>query len=175
MCTKRCRSMIVFATATVCTANLGCAVFECKGLWPAHIARLDGDRTIHLEEYVQYNAALRGPRYNFAELTLAVVPENATSEAPVCKGGVCRPGGSIVCVIARRGAEDWKDLKQFKFGQLEARSDSARDKVWIVDRDASRVVATLDCGTGATTGPDDQPPAWAAVDGGARLEPIKSD
>jgi len=167
--------MIVFAMATVCLANLGCALFECKALWPAHKAQLDDDRTICLDQYVQYNAALRGPRYNFVELTLAVVPEEETSEAPVCKGGVCRRGGSIAHIVARRGGEDCKGLKHFEFGQLEARSNSARDKVWIIDLDASRVVATVDCASGTTTGPDDQSPPWATLDGGVRLEPIKSD
>jgi hypothetical protein len=175
MSTKTCRLMIVFATAAICVTNLGCAAFECKGLWPAHKARLDDDRTIHLDEYVQYNAVLRGPRYNFAELTLVVVPEEQTSEVPACKGGLRRPGGSIVHTVARRGAKDSKSLEQFKFGRLEARSNTARDRVWFIDTDASRVVATLDCGTGATTGPDDQPPPWATLDGGVRLEPIKPD
>jgi hypothetical protein len=172
---KTCRLLIIFATATVCAANLGCAAFESSADWPVYQAVLDDSRTVRLGEYVQYSAALRGPRYNFAELTLAVVPDKATSEAPVCKGGICRRGGSVAHVVARRGAEQRKDLREFKFGQLEARSDVARDKVWFIDTDASRVIATLDRETGATTGPDEQPPPWATLTGGVRLEPVKSD
>lgn len=56
------------------------------------------------------------------------------------------------------------------FGEIEVRTDESGRRVWFVDVAAQRVVATLDRDTRATTGPDDEPPAWAAVDGGVLLE-----
>jgi hypothetical protein len=160
MCAKTCR-MIVFATATICLTNLGCAVFECKGLWPAHKAVLDESRTVRLAYYVQHNMVLRGPQHNYAELSLFV---EADKEGPMAGGVVARRGSTLGCQV-----------NSFQLGELEARADDARERVWLVDKDAKRVVASLDCGTGATTGPDDRPPPWATLDAGVRLEPIKPD
>ncbi|MFQ5807954.1 MAG: hypothetical protein ACE5I3_16030 [Phycisphaerae bacterium] len=167
--------LMIFGISASCAANPGCAVFECKGRFPMHQARLDDGRTIHLAEYIQYNAVLRGPQHNFVELSLSVVSDADSSKAAVCAGGVCRRGGVGANVVARRGSEDWHGLERFKFGKLVARSNTSRNEVWVVDVDASRVIATLDCRTGATTGPDDKPPPWATLGGGVRLEAIKSD
>jgi len=59
---------------------------------------------------------------------------------------------------------------QAGFGELEVRCDASRRHVWFVDREAGRVVASLDRDTGVTTGPGDAAPAWASVDGGILLE-----
>jgi hypothetical protein len=59
---------------------------------------------------------------------------------------------------------------QCRFENVEARRDETGRKVWLVQRDTSRIVATLDRVTHATTGPDDEPPAWATPDGGQPLE-----
>jgi hypothetical protein len=55
---------------------------------------------------------------------------------------------------------------QCRFENVEARRDKTGQKVWFVERDTSRIVATLDLETHETTGPDDEPPAWATPDGG---------
>lgn len=59
---------------------------------------------------------------------------------------------------------------QCRFENVEARRDETGQKVWFVQRDTSRIVATLDLETHETTGPDDEPPAWATPDGGEPLE-----
>lgn len=59
---------------------------------------------------------------------------------------------------------------QCRFQNVEARRDETGQKVWFVQRDTSRIVATLDLLTQETTGPDDVPPAWATPDGGEPLE-----
>ncbi|MHC4235760.1 MAG: hypothetical protein ACYSUQ_11640, partial [Planctomycetota bacterium] len=59
---------------------------------------------------------------------------------------------------------------QCRFENVEARRDETGQKVWFVQRDTSRIVATLDLQTHKTTGPDDEPPAWATPDGGEPLE-----
>lgn len=58
---------------------------------------------------------------------------------------------------------------QCQFDNVEARRDEAGRRVWFVQRDTSRVIATVDLTTHATTGPDDEPPAWATPDGGKVL------
>jgi hypothetical protein len=59
---------------------------------------------------------------------------------------------------------------QLRFQDVEVRADQERRRVWFVDGDTKRIIATLDRETGATTGPDDDPPDWATPDGGAPLE-----
>ncbi|MHC4234321.1 MAG: hypothetical protein ACYSUQ_04315 [Planctomycetota bacterium] len=59
---------------------------------------------------------------------------------------------------------------QCRFENVEARRDETGQKVWFVQRDTSRIVATLNLQTHETTGPDDEPPAWATPDGGEPLE-----
>ena len=59
---------------------------------------------------------------------------------------------------------------QCRFEHVEARRDQTGQKVWFVQRDTGRIVATLDLLTYATTGPDDEPPAWATPDAGQPLK-----
>ena len=59
---------------------------------------------------------------------------------------------------------------QLRFRGVEGRIDEAGQKVWFVQRDTGRIVATFDAETHATTGPDDEPPAWATPDGGTPLQ-----
>jgi hypothetical protein len=161
MCAKTCRLVIVFATASICLTNFGCLAFQNQALLPMHRAVLDEGRTVSLAYYVQDNAVLRGPDHNYAELRLFV---ESDKDGPMAGGVVARRGNTFGC-----------EVESFQLGEVEARADDAREKVWLVDKEAQRVVATLDCATGATTGPDDQPPTWATLDGGVRLEPIESE
>jgi len=59
---------------------------------------------------------------------------------------------------------------QFNADEIEVRVDETRKKVWFVDRRAGKVIATLDRESGSTTGPDDEPPAWATPEGGTPLD-----
>ena len=58
---------------------------------------------------------------------------------------------------------------QCQFENVEARRDETGHRVWFVQRGTSRIVATVDLMTHATTGPDDEPPAWATPAGGKPL------
>ena len=60
---------------------------------------------------------------------------------------------------------------QCRFENVEGRIDQTGQKVWFVQRDAGRIIATVDLYTGKTTGPDDDPPAWATLNGGKPLPP----
>lgn len=61
----------------------------------------------------------------------------------------------------------------FAYEELEVRAGESRRRIWFVDPSAERVVATLDMDTGVTTGPGDEPPAWATVDGGEVLDRVE--
>lgn len=61
---------------------------------------------------------------------------------------------------------------QFRFENVEARADKTGQKVWFVQRDTFRILATADLETNVTTGPDDEPPPWATPDGGEPLESL---
>jgi hypothetical protein len=59
---------------------------------------------------------------------------------------------------------------ELRFEDIEVRADDSRRRVWFVDVATQRVVATLDRDTRTATGPDDETPPWATVDGGVLLE-----
>jgi hypothetical protein len=142
-------------------ANLGCAVFECGTVSPALEVALDSARTVKLMNYHTWNAVLPGPNYNYAELSLAVD---------------CREAGpGSANVVARRGSTFWWGVSPFEFGKLEGRTDQNREKVWIVDTESRSVVASLDRATRATTGPGDEPPAWADPTGGILLKSVEGE
>ena len=61
---------------------------------------------------------------------------------------------------------------QCRFENVEARRDETGQKVWFVQRDTARIIATADLWTRETTGPDDEPPVWATPDGGKPLGPV---
>ena len=146
--------------ATVLVAASGCAAFENKMIHTMHKAALDDRRTIELTQHVQRNALLRGPRHNYDELSVwAAFNQGVRSRV----------------VVARYGSADLRSAPRFEFGPLEARAHADRKKLWFVDADAARVVASVDCETRAVTGPEDEPPPWATVEGGICLERIECD
>jgi hypothetical protein len=58
----------------------------------------------------------------------------------------------------------------YDIASLEGRADAERKHVWVVDRKAARVIASLDLETDKGTGPFDPAPEWATVNGGTVLE-----
>ena len=98
------------------------------------------------------------PVRKYEQLTLKVRPKHHLRFESRLKSIELKPG-------VRRG--------QFKFDDVDVRTDEGRQRVWFVDRGAGRVIATLDRLTGTTTGPDDAHPRWATPDGGILLEPCE--
>lgn len=64
----------------------------------------------------------------------------------------------------------WPSWSSFEFGDVEARCDAARERIWFLDRASGRVVASVDRCSRQTTGPGDPAPPWATADGGQRLD-----
>ena len=133
----------------------GCTAFQSQRAGRPYAAVLDDSRTVELCDYVQANCALKGPKHNYAALSLCV----ADPDRRVCSGGE----------VARLGWESSSNVAGFQFGKLAARTDAGRQRVWIVDTDARRVIASLDCTTGDRTGPCDEAPPWATLEGGTPL------
>jgi hypothetical protein len=80
-----------------------------------------------------------------------------------------RKEASFRQVLKKVDAGWGKQPSELDFHNVEARTDETRQRLWLVDRDASRIIATLDQGSGQTTGPDDDPPPWATPEGGVPL------
>lgn len=138
-----------------CMGSLGChQLYADRTVVVVYIGALDEGKQVHLVKHVEYNTLLKGPEHNFAELYLEVTPLDAS----VGKN-----------VVARRSPVSSDEWPHFWLGKLEARTDPNRQRVWIVDKDAGRIVASLDCSTGATTGPQDESPPWAELDTGTVL------
>ena len=90
----------------------------------------------------------------YEELTLEVRPRPSLQFESLLESVELKPG-----VRARR----------LPYEEVEVRADDSRRRVWFVDVAAQRVIATLDRETRETTGPDDEPPPWATVEGGVLL------
>ena len=88
-------------------------------------------------------------------LTLEVRPRPSLRSKHVLKTIEQKPGSSS---------------GELRFQDVEVRTDETRQKVWFVERRTGRILATLDRQSGRTTGPDDEPPAWAKPDGGHPLD-----
>ena len=121
-------------------------------------AYLDDCREVKLSCDLIRDRASGEPDRRYEQLTLEVLPREhlrltrALKKIEI-KGGV--PRG------------------QLKYRDVEVRTDREHRKVWFVETETSRIVATLDIETGATTGPDDTPPSWATPGGGIPLEGSK--
>jgi len=59
---------------------------------------------------------------------------------------------------------------ELQYRDMEIRADDSRRRIWFVDVATEHVVATLDRDTLVTTGPDEESPSWATVDGGVLLD-----
>ncbi len=106
------------------------------------------------------DALRRGPEHNFYEWAMSVwVP--ASSE-------------HITQVVFRQGLEHWGDQAALRrdFDNVEARADSSGHRIWLVDKQTGRVVASADLDTKSLTGLDDESPSWARPDGGTVLTSI---
>lgn len=118
-------------------------------------ATLDYCQEVRLSFYRVHNRHAGEPERTYDQLTLELRPRSHLQSESLLKSVELKPG-------VERG--------QFRFDDIEVRADESRRRVWFVDREAGRVIATLDRDTGSTTGPDDEPPAWATVNGGVLLE-----
>ena len=136
---------------------LGCAPERSSTLtsYPLRCAGLDEYREVELSYGVRSEREGWEPTRKYEQLVLEVRPRPSLSSRHILK------------TIERKAGVLGGELR---FENVRARTDETRQKVWFVDTSTGRVIATLDRQTGRTTGPDDEPPAWAKTDGGLPLD-----
>ncbi|KPJ58952.1 MAG: hypothetical protein AMJ46_13035 [Latescibacteria bacterium DG_63] len=152
------KSCVVLALVSI-VCSLGCAHTMSsestrirQASWQA---TLDDCQEVRLSFHRVHDRSAGEPGRTYDQLTLELRPRSHLQSESLLKSIGLKPG-------VERG--------QFRFGDIEVRADESRRRVWFADREAGRVVATLDRDTGLTTGPDDEPPVWATVNGGVLLE-----
>ncbi|MCH8807714.1 MAG: hypothetical protein IH986_16745 [Planctomycetes bacterium] len=112
-----------------------------------------------VQEYGQRDALQRGAAHNFQEWTLSV-------RAP-------SSGERVRQVVLRQGLASYHTQAFWRaIENIEARADSSGRRIWLVNRQTRRVVASADLDAESFTGPDDEPPPWARPDGGTVLTSI---
>lgn len=139
-------------TAAALVLNVGCTMFQGHGVIDAHLFST-ADRQIQLTQNYRCDALRTGPAHNYGQLVLTV-----------------KQGDRIVLsrVVGRREGH-FKEHPHFRLN-IEARTDTTGQRVWLVARDARHVIASVDLTTNAVTGYDDTPPSWAKVDEGRIIE-----
>ena len=134
----------------------------CHHAFGSKAVHADGWKIQGTDEIHIIHRRARYPAWAGSELTYAdVVLETRTEGKVVHRRTLAR----------RERVEVLKD-GLIKLGALEARSTPERDRVWIVDREAHRVIASHDRRTKITTGIREQAPAWAGPDVGVILERV---
>ena len=160
-CTRHLVLFIVAAQTCLGLLSTGCAIFGAQSRQNLYVGELSKDVHVSLAEDARANAALPGPEYNSSTLTL-----NLSRAGEIVLSRRCGFRGYS-------GLPDSRGLPRgFDLGELEGWSDPSRQKVWIIDQSADRVVASLDLEDESSTGIDDQPPEWANKDRGLRLKQL---
>ena len=160
---KKC--LLRLALAPTLAVQFGCGAFQSTTEAMIYVGVLpDSSGTVatvtKVYRYSLRDALRRGPEHNFDEWAMSVwVP--ASSE-------------HITQVALRQGFGRWDDQASLRrdFDNVEARADSSGHRIWLVDKQTGRVVASADLGTKSFTGPDDESPSWARSDGGTLLTSI---
>jgi hypothetical protein len=136
---------------------IGCAPERSSTLtsYPLCRAGLDEYREVELSYGLRSERQGWEPVRKYEQLVLKVRPRPSLRFKQVLKTVERKPGMSS---------------GELRFENVVGRTDQTRQKVWFVERSTGRILATLDRQTGQTTGPDDEPPAWAKPDGGLPLD-----
>jgi hypothetical protein len=126
-----------------------------QAVWQAN---LDDCRDVCLS-VVRVHAHDEGePERAYEKLTLEVRPRESLHFESMLKSVELRSGAGS---------------RQFDFDEIHVRADESRSRVWFIDSGSGRVIATLDAETGVTTGPGEEPPAWATADAGDLLRAVE--
>jgi len=121
---------------------------------PLCCAALDDCREVELSYGVRSDREGLGPVRTYELLVLEVRP---------------RPCLDFRHVLKKIEQKSGSSKGELNFLNVVGRTDETRQKVWFVERDTGRILATLDRQSGSITGPDDTPPDWAKPDGGLLL------
>lgn len=156
--------LLRLAFAPVVLGQAGCAAFQNTTLATTYVGVLaDSSGNVvtiaEVQDYGQRDALQRGAAHNFQEWTLSV-------RAP-------SSGERVRQVVLRQGLASYHTQAFWRaIENIEARADSSGRRIWLVNRQTRRVVASADLDAESFTGPDDEPPPWARPDGGTVLTSI---
>ena len=154
MNTRRWLMEMAILPGLVCIMNAGCApLFQASRIHDVYRGRLDESRIVRLSETRQVDGM--HPEGDYSQLVLALSADDAIV---------------VNRVVGHRGASRGERPAGFQLGELEGRTDADRQRVWIIDREAGRVIASVDCKTKLVTGWQEPPPTWATLDGGTVIE-----
>jgi hypothetical protein len=157
--------LLRLALAATLAVQFGCAAFQSTSetmIYVGVLADSPGNvlTVTEVSAYGLGDMLRRGPEHNFHEWAMSVwVP--ASSER-------------ITQVVSHQGFGRWDDEASLRrdFDNVEARADSSGHRIWLVDKQTGRVVASADLDTKSFTGPDDESPSWARSDRGTVLTSI---
>ena len=154
MNTRRWLMEMAILPGLVCIMNSGCASAFQNRMWhDVYRGRLDESRIVRLSEARLHDAMHPGADYR--KLILALSADDAVV---------------VKRVVGQRGVRRGERPAGFQLGELEGRTDADRQRVWIIDQEAGRVIASVDCKTNLVTGWQEPPPTWATLDGGTVIE-----
>jgi hypothetical protein len=144
-------SAVLTLFLTGCTPGLSSTLTS----YPLSCARLDEYREVELSYGVRSEREGWEPERKYEQLVLRVRPRRSLHFKQVLKTVERKPGVAS---------------GELRFENVRGRTDETRQKVWFVETETGRILATLDRQTGRTTGPDDEPPSWATPEGGLPLD-----
>lgn len=159
MIKRRCLALLLALPALTILAGVGCSSSQSSTRTRWSYALCQG----HLNEYLDFELSHDmvsdrigvSPTHKYEQLMLRVTPRDDLRERRALKTIDLVPGAS---------------RKQLRFENVQARTDDTRTRIWFVETETGRILATLDRETGVATGPDDTPPSWAISDGGVLIE-----
>ena len=148
---------VAFISVAICGAmSGGCRLLTNRGIARDHVAwALAENRTVRFVAETEVNDTVFRSRRVRDELCLQIVSDRR--------------------VVRQWTIARWEDGPRPKsagisLAHLEARADASRQRIWVVDTNGKRVVASVDLRTGGTTGIEDAAPRWAKLAGGTVLK-----
>ena len=152
-----CRAGVYFIFGVVTLATMGCALFQNTTSVVVYRGEVEATRSIEVRREVGRNAVTADPARNYDVLTVYAKEGNQIAFSR--RIGHSAPDSDL-------------DFEQLQSREWEGRTDSLRQRVWLIDKERQRVMASIDWEEHVITGPEDSQPAWARLDGGIELKNV---
>ena len=152
-----CRAGVYFIFGVGTLATMGCALFQETTSIVVYRGEVEETRSIEVRREIGRNAVTADPARNYDVLTV-----------------YAKDGNQIAFSrrIRHSAPDSDSDSEQFQSREWEGRTDSLRQRVWLIDKERQRVMASIDWENRVITGPQDSQPGWARLDGGIELKNV---
>lgn len=146
------KSMVTAVAMAVMVITLGAAMTGCSNMHNAKCVMSDaqGSVVVQLEQRRLRTPDCATTRADYSELSMVVWSDGHILDNRL---------------IARRNSSEYATLT-FPMEEYQVRTSSDESKVWVVDTEENKVIATFDLTTKVGTDMYDEHPSWAKVDGG---------